>query len=66
MILPLASRSPNITCTCLANIPIPIAANIPCIAEEGKKSPREPILRKPRITIIIPENTIAARVNKYP
>ena len=27
----------------------------------GKKSPKEPILRKPRITIITPETTMAAK-----
>jgi hypothetical protein len=43
-----------------------MAASIPCIAEEGKKSPKAPILKKPKITSRTPEITIAARVNKYP
>jgi hypothetical protein len=43
-----------------------MAANIPCIADEGKKSPRDPILKKPRMIIIIPEITMAANVYRKP
>ena len=66
IILPFAAVLPNITCICFAKIPIPIAANIPCIAEEGKKSPKEPILKKPRIINKTPEITMAAKVYRKP
>ena len=62
--LPLAPKLPNITCICFAKIPIPMAASIPCMADEGKKLLRDPNRRIPRINIRIPENTIAANVNK--
>ena len=40
--LPLAPKLPNITCICFAKIPIPMAASIPCMADEGKKLLRDP------------------------
>ena len=61
---PFTEVMPNITCSCFAKIPIPIAANIPWSDEEGKNSLNPPSLKTPNKNINTPENTIAARVNR--
>ena len=65
-VLPLESVKPNITWNCFARIPRPIAASIPCKAEEGKNSPIAPNLNNPKNIRKAPEKIIAARVYKYP
>jgi hypothetical protein len=54
------------TWTCLARIPIPIAASMPWSAEAGKNSLSAPKRKRPKRKMRIPEITTAARVNRYP